>query len=237
MCATVIKYPVIQQPRAYCFRLQCIIVRKSRQELPTASYIPAIVKTRKTLKHKASLPCLSSPLLHGQETPPRDLCCQQRVRSFHVKWFKTAFHKYARKPTWYGQFLTKVLSPGNGRSYQVEKAKHHPIPLWVHQEMNLLNQCPHELIVSEYVRGELTTKVMMHAVFLNVIKLTPQTSHDSYLSWVFKPETQVFRWREMYGSSLLDPSIFSLLQKVDCSSRKWWRKEGSLGLPEISISH
>lgn len=39
--------------------------------------------------------------------------------------------------------------------------------------MNLPNQSPHELIVSEYVRGELTTKAMMHAVFLNVIKLTP----------------------------------------------------------------
>lgn len=57
MCATVIKYPVIQPPRAYHSRFWSIIVRKSRQELPTASYIPAIVKTRKTLKHKGSLPC------------------------------------------------------------------------------------------------------------------------------------------------------------------------------------
>lgn len=67
MCATVIKYPVIQPPRAYCFRLQSIIMRKSRQELPTASYIPAIVKTRKTLKHKGSFPCLSSSLLQGRK--------------------------------------------------------------------------------------------------------------------------------------------------------------------------
>lgn len=55
MCATVIKYPVIQQLRDYRSRLQSIIIRKSRQQLPTASYISAIVKIKKTLMHECSL--------------------------------------------------------------------------------------------------------------------------------------------------------------------------------------